>query len=286
MSLLTNLKLNRITKLIKMIEDTTANQDILDAVIKFINENSGKFTPEIDMTKVNSFIEDYLNKNASTFQGIKGDPPSTVTITLALGNYFNNKTQTDFIDATFSNIKKIDNQLICGNTTLTKYAPPINNISPNFDIQTKNIKGNIGNFDILGSNLTSEISVSSKLNATNKEILCGKITCKANPDSADIDGTISGLNKLDYKITRFRFSRLDIVSYTINIFDSPTTTQIVLNYHTTDNGVWFIIANGLTSQILVKYPNWLYQNQQVYLASGSTMTFVYLFNAFMVIGIS
>ena len=141
MSLLTNLKLNYITKLLQDVENTTANQDVLNAVIKYMNENPDKFDPTIDMSKLNQFVQDYVNKNSSVFQGIPGPPSSTSEITDALSVYFKTSTAVNFLNATFSVIITKNNYLKCGNTTLQNYNT-LNNTSSQNDIQTNYIKVN------------------------------------------------------------------------------------------------------------------------------------------------
>jgi hypothetical protein len=110
-SLITNLKLNYITKLLREVEDTTANQDIVNAVIKYINDNQDKFDPTIDITKLNQFVQNYLTTNNNLFRGIAGPPVQESDIISALNTFINSNTVINFINATFKNI-------VCGNSTL------------------------------------------------------------------------------------------------------------------------------------------------------------------------
>ena len=132
MSLLTNLKLNYITKLLQDVENTTANSDVLNAVIKYINDNKDKFEPDIDITALNQFVENYINKNNNLFQGQPGPPVAESDIISALDTYFKSTVVINFINATFKN-------LVCGNTTLQFYDST-GQTDSQFDITSNNVK--------------------------------------------------------------------------------------------------------------------------------------------------
>jgi hypothetical protein len=49
-------KLNYINNQLKQISSGTANSDILNSVIAYINGNTADFTPSLDYTKVNADV--------------------------------------------------------------------------------------------------------------------------------------------------------------------------------------------------------------------------------------
>jgi hypothetical protein len=72
MTTLVNLKLNTIYAELNQVANNTPNQEIINAVIAYINNNLDKIEPAVDITKLNLFVEKYLQDNRVLFQGQQG----------------------------------------------------------------------------------------------------------------------------------------------------------------------------------------------------------------------
>lgn len=251
-ALITSLKLNYITRSLTQVGNAAANQEVINAVIRYINDNPDKFDPTIDITKLNQFVENYLQTNTDIFRGQIGPPVGESDIIVALQQFFNTSTNITFINASFSKITEVLNFLKCGNSTLTFYNQ--GNADNQYDIATNNIlakKMSLLNSLTLGNNLlsffpsnnTSSFDFSTNIANVNK-LTCSQL-CATSGSSISITSNLvignntvfknSTLGSKDFSTNNFYTNTLNNDSFNITVNSKLLLGQTTLYYNTTQS---------------------------------------------------